>query len=78
MDFALCYVLSNFFKKGILSNLYVSSFTFFVVWLRYVALEILVLQPGIKLVYPALGVQNLNHRTTREVPNLFFFNLFYA
>ena len=36
------------------------------------AYGILVLQPGIEPVHPALAVQSLNHWTTREVPVFVF------
>ena len=41
----------------------------FVFWLHCMACSILVPQPGIKPVPPALEAQSLNHWTTREVPN---------
>ena len=41
---------------------------FFFSWPRCVACGILVPQPGIKPVPPAVEVQSLNHWTTREVP----------
>ena len=38
-------------------------------WSHSVACGILVPRPGIEHRPPALGVQSLNHRTTKEVPN---------
>ena len=43
------------------------------------ACGILVPQPGVKPVRPALEAWSVNHWTAREVPNFFFlFNLFLA
>ena len=44
-----------------------SGLTFFF-WLCHEAFRILVPQPGIEFVPPALGAWSLNHWTTREVP----------
>ena len=49
------------------------SFLFFFFWPRYVACGILVPQPGIKPVPPAVEARSLNHWTTREVPASSFF-----
>ena len=46
-------------------------FSFFL--LHYAACGILVPQPGIKPMSPAMEAQSLNHWTTREVPHLLFF-----
>ena len=40
------------------------------------ACEILVPQPGIELVSPALEAWSLNHWTTREIPKSVFLNNF--
>ena len=68
-----------------LSGISLSPFFNFILWLIYIATgffiylvfghtvqhaEILVPQPGIVPVPPALGVQSLNHWTTREVPQV--------
>lgn len=42
----------------------------FFFWPCYMACNILVPQPGIELVPPAVELQNTNHWTAREVPNL--------
>ena len=49
-------------------------FTVFFFWSPRAACGILVPQPEIKPVPPALGAQSLNHWTAREVPILVFFN----
>ena len=43
-------------------------FCFFVLFFDHVACGILVPQPGIEPMLPAMKVQSLNHWTTREVP----------
>ena len=43
---------------------------YFIFRLHYSACGILVPQPGIKPMPPILGVQSLNHWTTREVPSI--------
>ena len=45
---------------------------FFFSWPHCAVCGILVPQPGIKAMSPALGVWNLNHWTTREVPHPLF------
>ena len=47
--------------------------TFFFFWPHCIIFMILVPQPGIEPVSPALGVWNLNHWTAREVPQPLFF-----
>ena len=51
-------------------KMWASSFFFF--WPHHTACRILVPQPGIEPVPPALEMQSLNHWTTREVPVQFF------
>ena len=38
--------------------------------------KILVSQPGIEPMLPAVEVQSLNHWTAREVPNVLFFKTY--
>ena len=47
---------------------------FFFFWPCHVACGILVSQPGIEIVPPALEAQSLNHWTTREVSQSIFTN----
>ena len=61
-DSLFCHILAQFVY------LYLFIFTF---W--HVACGILVPWPGIEPMPPALGAQNLNHWTTREVQHYFFF-----
>ena len=42
----------------------------FLFWLRRAAYRILVPQPGIEPVPPAVEARSLNHWTTREVPGM--------
>ena len=42
---------------------------FYLFWLYHMACAILVLQLGIQLTFPAVEMQNLNHRTAREIPS---------
>ena len=44
-------------------------------WPHHSAHEILVLQPGLELVAPAVEVQNLNHQTTRKILGGFYLYL---
>ena len=46
---------------------------YFFFWPRYVASGILVPQPGIKPVPPAMRAWRINHWTTREVPTDLYF-----
>ena len=48
---------------------------FLTFWLHHSAHEILVPQPGLELVAPAVEVQNLNHRTTRKILGGFYLYL---
>ena len=43
-------------------------FFFFLIYLHHAACGILVPRPGMETLYPALGVQSLNHWTASEVP----------
>jgi len=45
---------------------------FFIFWSHHAAYVILVPQPRIELVPPAVEARNPNHRTTREVPTVYF------
>ena len=47
-------------------------------WLCSTAREILVLQPGVKHVPPAVELRSLNHWTTRQVPGTIFQESFEA
>ena len=51
---------------------------YFFFLLRFVACGILVPQPGIKPMPPAVGVWSLNHWTTREVPITLFLEYFHV
>ena len=46
-------------------------YLFIYFWPHSAAYRILVTQPGIEPVPPALGAQSLNHWTTREVPGFY-------
>ena len=41
-------------------------------WLHHTACEILIPQPRVKPIPPAVEVQSLNHSTTTKVPTQFF------
>ena len=61
----------------LLCFLFVLHFFFFLIfWPHQVACGILVPQPGIEPVPPAVEAQSLNHRTAREVPVSCILNVF--
>lgn len=76
---ALKYVLISD-KSSFPPLLFLASFLF-IFWPHHIAHGILVLQPGIDLVSPAMEAHYsgiLNHWTTKQVPLLFFFRIFLA
>ena len=49
---------------------------YFLLWLHHGACRTLVLQPGVKLMTPALEAQCFNHWTARGFPFMYFFFFF--
>ena len=72
------------FAVSVLCNLMFFFFNLFIFFFRFLffgqamTCEILVPQPGIKPVPPAVEAQCPNHWTTREVPYTFYFRDFKA
>ena len=60
---AFCSVFLSFFRVSLL----------LLFWSHCVVCRILVPQPGIQPVSPAVGARSPNYWTTREVPDFFFF-----
>ena len=63
--------MTLFLISFLFKNLFI--YLFWVRWVLLVAHGILVPQPGIEPMPPALEVWSLNHWTTREVSRSFFF-----
>ena len=64
-----CYQISKFFP------IWKMFFFFFFFWPCHMACRILVPQPGIELVPPAVEARSLNHWTTREIPEKCYFRV---
>ena len=68
----LCPECLIYFKINFINLSKELTFSFTDFWWQCVTCKILVPQPGMEPVFPALGAQNLNHWTTGKVPNVSF------